>query len=264
MKIKQIVILILVVFGIPAALFVASSYFEAYAGSSTADFFQDGRDEPVWYPAGVEPGSYQGLALPAVLLISDEFSINNNIRLRAEQLNAFGYIVRVPDLYDGRQARGIPATRILRRANAYELLLERVRRAWRDLLSDPLVDPARVAVAGFDLGAELALSLGREDPRPALTLLFYPGELPASAEELGLVGAAGPVAAFYAELDERLSLTDRAEFASLMSSAGREFDQIVYEGTRPGFVQTVRSSDTGASIRAWLELLTILQNQFLR
>jgi dienelactone hydrolase len=254
---------LLVIFGLPIALFYLAALNEAYRGSSTADFFPEGRDEPVWYPQGIDPDTYRCPGLPAVLLISDEHSIDNDMREKAENLNSFGYVVRIPDLYAGKQARGIPATRILRRINSDGAVLERVRAAWEALLSDPTVDETRVALAGLDFGADLALALGREDPRPAATVLFYPGRFPATEAQLGLVGAGGPVLAILADGDDRLTLEDQAVFASLLNAAGREFDRTIYEDTRRGFVQSVRSSNVGASLRAWLQMLTFLKDQFL-
>jgi dienelactone hydrolase len=261
MSAKQIVIAVLVIFGLPALLYVLAALNEAFFGTSTSDFFPDGMEEPLWYPEGIDPDSYDGPALPAVLLVSDQFSIDSDMALKARLLSQYGYVVRIPDLYDGRHSRGIPGMRILRRVTGEERMFARVGEAWESLLADPLVNPERTALAGFDLGAELAVRLGTQDPRPVATVLFYPGELPGEGDEIGTLGIGGPVLAIFAADDTRLSLEDQAGFAALLNAAGRDFDRTIYEDENRNFVKAREFTRVGAPIRAWLEFLTFLQDE---
>lgn len=109
--------------------------------------------------------------MTTVVLFHSAVGLNDGIRLMARVLTDAGHTVHTPDYYDGhvfettepgiayRDEVGFPE--LARRASA---LIEE--------LEGPLV------FGGFSLGAAMAQSMGKRDPRAAGSLLFHAGGVP--------------------------------------------------------------------------------------
>jgi carboxymethylenebutenolidase len=136
-------------------------------------------------PAG--PGPW-----PGVVVIHEAFGLNDDIRGKADELAAHGYLALAPDLYGGRNwircIRGVFRQLRARRGPAF-IALE----AARDFLAGRGDCTGATGVIGFCLGGGFALLCA---PRPgfAAASVNY-GEVPADAERL-LAGACPIVASF--------------------------------------------------------------------
>src|ERR1700735_5337866 len=144
-------------------------------------------------PAGAAPGPWHG-----VVVIHEAFGLNDDIRNKADQFAAHGYLALAPDLYDGKSwVRCVAgAVRQLRaRSGPAFDMLEAARRylAARDDCT------GRTGVIGFCLGGGFALLCAPRDGVEVASVNY--GEVPEDAENVlrgacpivGRYGGRGPV-----------------------------------------------------------------------
>jgi carboxymethylenebutenolidase len=151
------------------------------------------------YPAGqaavagylAVPASGRG-PWPGVVVIHEAFGLNADIRAKADQLAAGGYLALAPDLYQGRAwircIRG--AIRQLRAGSgpAFTAL-----EAAREFLAARADCTGRTGVTGFCIGGGFALLCAPRQGFSAAAVNY--GEVPADAERV-LAGACPIVASF--------------------------------------------------------------------
>jgi carboxymethylenebutenolidase len=136
-------------------------------------------------PAG--PGPW-----PGVVVVHEAFGVNDDIRGKAQDLAAHGYLALAPDLYGGKSwlrcIRGVFMQLRAGRGPAFTAL-----EAAREFLAGRADCTGTTGVIGFCLGGGFALMLA---PRPgfAAASVNY-GPVPAAAEDL-LAGACPVVASF--------------------------------------------------------------------
>jgi carboxymethylenebutenolidase len=143
-------------------------------------------------PAGSAPGPWHG-----VVMIHEAFGLNDDIRTKADQFAARGYLTLAPDLYDGKswircvlgamrqlRARSGPAFDVLEAARRYL--------AARDDCT------GRTGVIGFCLGGGFALLCAPRDGFDVASVNY--GEVPKDAED-ALRGAC-PIVGSYGGRDQ--------------------------------------------------------------
>ena len=110
---------------------------------------------------------------PAVIMIHEFFGLNESIVSKADLLAKEGYLVVAPDTFRGSTTSWIPRAIyqvITTKPEAINADLDSVY-AW--LESQPEVDPARVATAGFCYGGRASLAYSLHNPKLAATVIFY-------------------------------------------------------------------------------------------
>jgi carboxymethylenebutenolidase len=142
-------------------------------------------------PAGAAPGPWHG-----VVVIHEAFGLNDDIRNKADQFAAHGYLALAPDLYDGKSwvRCVVGAVRQLRaRSGPAFDMLEAARRylAARDDCT------GRTGVIGFCLGGGFALLCAPREGFDVASVNY--GEVPEDAENV-LRGAC-PIVASYGRRD---------------------------------------------------------------
>jgi dienelactone hydrolase len=114
---------------------------------------------------------------PGVVLFHEGGGQDENVRSRAGQLAALGYVAFAADYFGG--GRHLPLDRA--QARLGELMadpdqIRRLARAGLDvLLADPRVDPGRTAAFGYCFGGTMALELGRSGADLRAIIGFHPG-----------------------------------------------------------------------------------------
>jgi carboxymethylenebutenolidase len=191
------------------------------------------------------------LALPegagrhaAVIVIHEIFGLNDDIRGKADQLAAMGYVAIAPDLYDGRGPKPICIVRTFRslRAETGGALDDLdAARQWLCVRDD--VDASRVGVIGFCMGGGFALLYAARAPLGAAAP-FY-GAVPKQREKLEGIC---PVVASYGARDGTLR-TDPARLTRFLGELGVEHDVKVYSGAGHSFMS--HHSGPAARLFAW-------------
>lgn len=179
---------------------------------------------------------------PGIILLPDQWGLNEERVRMANRLSERGYAVLALDIYRG-QATGVIFRALLLAATTAETdILTDVEAAHDYLASLEQVDSEHIGVIGFGTGGKLALEYAVQHPEVAASVTLYgdvitnPDELRDAGAVMGIFPAEGgnfPVEAFEAALED----------------AGIAYEVKVYEDVGPGFVSfpTVSVANTPAS-----------------
>ena len=202
---------------------------------------------------------------PAVLVVHDWSGLREYPKARAQMLARLGYYAFALDIY-GAGRRFDSDEEASAEARTYyqnpQLLRARIRAGYDEMLTDPRVDPDRVAVIGYCFGGSAALEFARTGASLAGTASFH-GVLTAhqppevariSGSLLIATGAADPVvpdAAVVAFQDELRTRDDLDWQVTTYSGAPHAF-------TLPGIPNYRETADR----RSWRELVGFLDEVF--
>jgi carboxymethylenebutenolidase len=165
---------------------------------------------------------------PCVLLLHEFFGLQESFEEYADRLNAEGFTVLVPDMYDGAVARNVEEAVALRDAVDADALMRKLGAA-----ADLLVDNwhPRLGVLGFSLGADFAVALATRRPVEALVLYYGVGDL---AEG----GWRGPTLGHFAADDEWTPLEHVEEQFERLDAGGVDAEMLVYPGAGHWFANS--------------------------
>jgi carboxymethylenebutenolidase len=158
---------------------------------------------------------------PAVLVLHEFFGLQSSFKAIADRLNAEGFTVLAPDLYDGKLASTVDEARALAESLDIDATLRRLRAAAAFLTENW---HPRLGIVGFSLGTDFAVALASEQPPEAIVLYYGTGEVEHSNWR-------GPTLGHFAADDEWTPLAEvEEEFAGLVET-GMEAEMHVYPGT---------------------------------
>jgi dienelactone hydrolase len=101
-----------------------------------------------------------------VVLFHSSYGLRPAVRDAAARLRAAGHTVDTPDLYAGRVTDSFPEALIFYDQVELRTVLARAREAIEDI-------PPGTVLAGFSLGAVVAVLLGADDPRVGALVLLH-------------------------------------------------------------------------------------------
>ena len=136
--------------------------------------------------------------VPGVLVLHESFGLNDDIRRIADRFAANGYAALAPDLFSHGN-RALCLSRVLLSGAseaAMDATMADIEASRRALETQPRVDAARIAVAGFCLGGGFALVFGARSDVKAAAVNY--GSVPRSVSALDGVC---PVVASYGARD---------------------------------------------------------------
>jgi len=214
-------------------------------GQYLADRRRVGRMPEMSYP--VAGGAVSGyLAVPAgeapwpgVVVVHEIFGLNADIRAKADELAAHGYLALAPDLYDGeswiRCLRGAFRQLKERRGRAFDAL-----EAARGFLAARPDCTGKTAVIGFCIGGGFALLCA---PRPGWDAVAVNyGNVPEDAEAV-LAGSC-PIVGSYGGRDKGISTKQPERLQRALVVLDVPHDIQVYPGSGHRFMS--ESSGAGA------------------
>jgi carboxymethylenebutenolidase len=175
-------------------------------------------------PAGAGPW-------PGVVVIHELFGLNDDIRGKADELAAHGYLALAPDLYAGKHwARCIRS--VFQQLRSGKGPAFTVLEAARDFLAGRTDSTGRTGVIGFCLGGGFALMCA---PRPgfAAAAVNY-GEVPQDAEAV-LAGAC-PIVASYGARDKGIKTEQPERLQRALTVLEIPHDVEVYPGAGHRFM----------------------------
>jgi carboxymethylenebutenolidase len=194
---------------------------------------------------------------PALLILHEVGGLNETMRAMARRLAAEGYVVLLPDLYDGA---GGPAglVRLVGGVALWPLRnrpLADLRAIVAALRLRPDVAPDRIGVVGYSLGAAYALQLACVEPA-VRAAVAYCGQLP---RPLAALRGACPIMASYAERDPTTAGL-APKLARALARQGVPHDVRTYPGTRHAFYDPYGPTyDRAAADDAWRRTLAFLR-----
>jgi dienelactone hydrolase len=207
---------------------------------------------------------------PAVLIAHEANGLDVYQKGRARRLAELGYVAFALDYQGGGEPPEFAFAQA--RTAALGADAERMRavaRAGLDvLLSEPAVDPGRVAAIGYCFGGALVLELGRTGADLKAIVGFHPGLHTTRPEDS--VDITGRVLICVGADDPYVTPKDRAAFEAEMRAAEVRWDMHVYGGVEHTFTHPLAAEaglpglryDERAAERSWRAMLELFDEVF--
>jgi carboxymethylenebutenolidase len=181
---------------------------------------------------------------PGVLVLHEFFGLQPSFRTYADALEAEGFTVLVPDLYDGRIASSVEEATEISDNLDYDAIFERLDAACEHLTANW---HPRLGVIGFSLGGALASTLAQRRSVEA-TVLYY------GFTDVDPARWSGPVIGHFASDDEWNPLPEAVAFFDTLAAAGLDAELFSYEGTGHWFAnESVEDAFDGSASRLAFE-----------
>jgi carboxymethylenebutenolidase len=165
--------------------------------------------------------SYSERSGPGVLVLHEFFGLQPSFKSFADSLQAEGFTVLVPDLYDDRMASTVEEAEALSDSLNLEDTMDRLDAACEHLTANW---HPRLGVIGFSLGAWLATTLVQRRSVEA-TVLYY------GVNEVDPARWSCPIMGHFADDDEWTPLPEATAFFEKLTAAGIDARMFSYEGT---------------------------------
>lgn len=195
---------------------------------------------------------------PGILLIHEFLGLNADIVQKADLLAEQGYTVLAVDAYRGKTTRQLLRGIWLVLTTPQEEINTDLDAGYTYLSGLPDVDPARIGAVGFCFGGTQALHLGMRNPDLAANVIFYGSGLVTDPDQLGALGANGPVLGIFGDQDRSIPLEDVYDFEQALQDRGTLYRVSIYPGVGHAFVTPESLSEPGAAQQAWNEMLDFL------
>jgi carboxymethylenebutenolidase len=198
---------------------------------------------------------------PGVLVFHAWWGLNAFIRGLADRIGDEGFVVLVPDYYQGEVASSIDRAKALRsqmdRASTYTI----AKQALSDLLADGCVFPKEVATLGISLGCGPALELARSraDSVRAVVLFYGTGGGKFDSAKADFLG-------HFAEDDQWGAHAKKvAALGERLSSSSGKVEFHTYPGAQHWFFESDRADayNETAAEEAWARTLRFLKQHFV-
>lgn len=160
-----------------------------------------------------------GEALPGVLLIHDQWGLNEYVRAMARRLSGEGYAVLAIDLFDGQTAdsAGQADALVEQFLGDRPAVLANIGQARTWLQENGL--PPRIATLGFGYGGEWALEAGLDAGDDIDAIVMFYGRVIGNTGELEALSA--PLLGIFAQRDDTIPLRDVTQFRSRLRDLGK-------------------------------------------
>ncbi|TVQ28640.1 MAG: dienelactone hydrolase family protein [Spirochaetaceae bacterium] len=197
--------------------------------------------------------------LPVVMMFHEWWGLNGEIAELAMLLSFDGYIVVVPDAYQGRVARTVPGALALRLAVDMDRVRDDMVAVRQALGSIEGTNPARTAALGFCFGGDVAMDLVTTLPSDFVATVTLYGGLRSDPEDVRPLFGHGPVLGVFGETDPQISLERVDGFETALQEAMVNHRISVYPGVGHAFIQPDTIGDGAVVDEAWNELRGFLR-----
>ena len=219
-----------VAFSALAILFLISSARPASADWTSGEFVSNGKpvEEHHCVPTGAGPH-------PAIILLHGA-SPKKGLGDRAFEkmctdLAAQGYYTEFIEYYSQTDAVGVGRPKEM--MQDFPIWLAEIKSGLDNLDKNPAVDPHRVAMMGFSLGAYLSLSTGAMDPTQVAAIVEYYGGLPPRLRPMAKTMP--PTLILHGDKDSIVPVREAHELDQLLTESSRPHEMKIYEGANHAF-----------------------------
>ncbi len=216
------------------------------------------------YVAHPDYSHYNGAPnLPALLVLQEWWGVNDDIKQRAEDFAAKGYVAVAVDLYDGKVTADPKEAPKLKTGltDAGAMLRMKVGLDYlTDLAQRKIVDPAKIGAVGWCMGGGYALQLALADPRIKAVAIFY-GQLVTDPAKLKTLQ--GPVLGIFGNDDKSITPDQVNKFEAALKEAKIPSEIHRYDNAGHAFASQAATAmgaykpepakDAWAKFYAWLD-----------
>jgi carboxymethylenebutenolidase len=181
---------------------------------------------------------------PAIIVIQEWWGLNDWIRAQADRFAKEGYVALAPDLYRGQSTTDPQVAHELSRGLPQDRAMADLGGAFRYLAARNDVDPLRIGVIGWCMGAGFALDFSLAEPKIAATVMNY-GHLVTDPAAIARMHA--PLLGNFGANDRGIPAADVRAFDEALKKAGKSSDIKIYEGAGHGFMNP---NNTGGYVRS--------------
>ena len=147
------------------------------------------------------------------------------------QLAEQGYYTEFIEYYSQTPAIGVRQSSAM--PKYFPVWLSEIHSGIEALGKNPAVDPHRIAMLGFSLGAYLSLSSGAVDPSQIAAIVEYYGGLPPALS--GGAKTMPPTLILHGDKDVLVNVSEAHSLDELLTAANRPHEMHIYEGANHGF-----------------------------
>ncbi len=200
------------------------------------------------------------LTAPAVLLLPDRWGLSPQAKRRADALAHQGYVVMVPDIYDGHVPQDEEDARHRMQLLTHRDGLDRVITAVHWLRNQAYTKAHRTAVIGFgELGA-FALHAGTETVFPPVAIVLFATPVARALDLVPQLRSA--VQAHFSKGDPHVALQDVQKFQEALHRHGISGEVHLYDAPVQDLLSSDASEASPEMALAWERTLTFLQSHF--
>lgn len=156
---------------------------------------------------------------PGVLVLHEFFGLQPSFISYANAVEAEGFTVLVPDLYDGRIAATVDEARALKQSLGFDDTMQRLDAACEHLTANW---HPRLGVIGFSFGADLAMALAQRRSIEA-TVVYY------GFDEVDPSRWSGPIIGHFATDDDWTPVAEARTCFDNLAGAGIDATMFLYD-----------------------------------
>ena len=199
---------------------------------------------------------------PAIILIHEWWGLNDDIRAKADQFAALGYVALAVDLYDGKSTEDPSEARELAGSvrGKMELAQANLRDAVEWLKASPHVDDQRLASIGWCFGGGWSYQMAKNNLGVKASVIYYGFFNP--DDDLQKMRA--EIIGHFAEGDRAIRIDSVREFQAKLKTLRGDHEIYIYPNTTHGFASRPGSNpryDQGAADLARERTLAFLKKR---
>lgn len=188
---------------------------------------------------------------PGIVLIQEWWGIEPHVLDLAQKLAEQGFVVAVPDLYNGKIAtEPNDAMRIMMLVqNNVDKAVDKVIGALETVKAMPNVEPKKMGLIGFCMGGFVVYKVTERYSDLAAAVPFYGASYDPTPEDIAQVNA--PILAIYGERDDSVPAEQRQKIEQLYQDAGKDITVRVYDAGHAFINPTHGDGNEAAAQEAW-------------
>jgi carboxymethylenebutenolidase len=195
---------------------------------------------------------------PALVMVHEFFGLNEDVVKKADALAREGYVVLAVDAYRNQTTAMVPRAIWLVVTTPQDRIAQDIDAGFAYLTRLEGVDSQRVGAVGFCFGGTQVMKMSARNPDLAASVIYYGSGPFTRPDQLGVMGARGPVLGIYGEQDNSIPVSEVRAFEQAMQARGVRHQVTIYPGVGHAFVKSDNIVVPGAAQQAWSEMLAFL------
>lgn len=191
---------------------------------------------------------------PGVIMIHEQWGLNDNIRDMAKSLASFGYSVLAVDLYGGVEAKTLEEAQKQIGSLDQEKTIVNLKAAVDYLKKNEKAE--KIASLGWGFGGEQSIKLSLSGEKLDATIIYYGNLL---LEEKKLQTITWPVLGVFGDKDALVPVASAQVFDSVLTKLGTPHEIVIYPGIGNAFANPASENYAQKEAKeAWMKTVQFL------